>query len=380
MLRLNSLLLRNFRNYRECSLNFHPKLNIICGDNAQGKTNLLEAIAYLSLGSSFREQSEEKIKRWGEDFFFLRAELQDKNGAHSLSAGYQRRQRFWKKDELPCKKISEIAGFLHTVVFQPEDLELVKKGPEVRRYFLDREMIQLFRGYHVYLNNYKKALLQRNNFLKQLDFMAGSSVDDELAVWEEQLALNGAVIIRNRRKILQELGEISREIHASLTDNKETLRLQYVSPYNKIDEAAENASEQDLAEILRQAYAEGRTEDKRRRMTLLGPHRDDFRIYINETDGRYFGSQGQQRTAALALKLSEIELVHQVGGYYPLLLLDDVFSELDAGRRRALLRLMLNKAQIFITSTDVGEDLQTLQKTDYNLYNVKDGTIIQLHL
>ncbi len=373
MLRLNSILLRNFRNYHECRLHFHPKLNIICGDNAQGKTNLLEAIAYLSLGSSFREQNEEKIKRWEEDFFFLKAELCDRNGSHTLSAGYQRRQRFWKKDEVPCKKISEIAGFLHTVVFQPEDLELVKKGPEVRRHFLDREMIQLYRGYHLYLNNYKKALLQRNNFLKQLDFKVSTeAADTELAVWDEQLARNGAVIIKMRRQMLGHLNEISREIHGKLTGGKEELRLEYSSPFAEL---AEDASEEAYAEALLAAYAAGREEEKRRRLTLVGPHRDDFRIFINGVDGRHYGSQGQQRTAALALKLSEIELVQQVAGYYPLLLLDDVFSELDANRRRALLRLMLNKAQIFITSTDVGDDLPVLQPSDYYKFEVSAGKV-----
>ncbi len=370
MLRLNSLLLRNFRNYRECGLEFHPRLNIICGDNAQGKTNLLEAVAYLSLGSSFREQNEDKLKRWEAEFFFLRAELTAKDGEHSLAAGYQQRRRFWKKDGQPCRKISEIAGLLHTVVFQPEDLELVKKGPEVRRFFLDREMIQLYRGYHLYLSNYKKALLQRNNFLKQLDI--GKKADDELAVWEEQLAQNGAVIVKMRWELLQRLDEISRQIHGELSGGAEELRLQYISPFGELA-ADEAADEKRLAERLRQAYAAGREEDIRRRLTLLGPHRDDFRLYINGVDGRYYGSQGQQRTAALALKLSEVELVRQVAGYYPLLLLDDVFSELDAARRQALLRLMLHKAQIFITATEVGAELRGLNGADYYMFRVQSG-------
>ena len=370
MLRLNSLLLRNFRNYGEEQLNFHSKLNIIFGDNAQGKTNLLEAIAYLSLGSSFREQSEDKIKNRQAEFFYLKAELTAADGAHSLSAGYQRRQRFWKKDEQPCRKISEVAGLLHTVVFQPVDLELVKKGPEVRRHFLDREMIQLFLGYHLYLANYKRALLQRNNFLKQADLSAAGGADEQLAVWEEQLAQNGAVIICQRRKIIRRLAEISRQIHSDLTDGREELSLKYVTVV-----ADENADEKETAAALRQAYEYGREEDKKRRLTLIGPHRDDFRIFINDMDGRAFASQGQQRTAALALKLSEIELVWQLSGYYPLLLLDDVFSELDANRRRALLRLMLNKAQIFITSTEIGDDLRALSAQDYFLFKVEDGRV-----
>lgn len=375
MLCLQNLLLRNFRNYTEQELNFHPMLNIICGDNAQGKTNMLEAIAYLSLGSSFREQSDEKIKRRDEEFFFLRAELSAKDGEHSLSAGYQQHKRYWKKDDVPCKKISEVAGLLHTVVFQPEDLELVKKGPEVRRHFLDREMIQLYRGFHQYLANYKKALQQRNMFLKQMDFST-QNADEQLAIWEEQLAQSGAVIIAERRKIISRLDKISRQIHAKLTSEAENLRLQYICGAGDIVNDEDSTAQ--IAEKLKKVYAMGRDEDKRRRLTFLGPHRDDFRIFINENDARYFGSQGQQRTAALALKLSEVELVWQESGYYPLLLLDDVFSELDAGRRRALLGLMLNKAQIFITATEVGGDLGAIKKTDYFLFQVVGGRITKI--
>lgn len=377
MLYLQSLLLRNFRNYREESLEFHPKLNIITGDNAQGKTNLLEAIAYLSLASSFREQNEEKMKLRDADFFFLQAMLHKQNADHTLSAGYQRRQKFWKKDGQPCKKISEIAGFLHTVVFTPDDLELVKKSPDIRRMFLDREMIQLFQGYHIYLSNYKKALLQRNNLLKSIDYIPAAQADAQLEVWEQQLADNGAVIMLRRCEILRRLNIISGRIHSELTDGGETLRLQYLSSFGQpaSELASRKADPQELAGLLLKAYQSGRAEDKRRRLTLLGPHRDDFAIFINDIEARYFGSQGQQRTAALSLKLSEVELAREIAGYYPLLLLDDVFSELDSRRRRALLKIMLNKAQVFITSTEVSDDLSFLERGSYGLYQVKAGKV-----
>lgn len=406
MLCLQSLLLRNFRNYQEERVDFHPRLNIIIGDNAQGKTNLLEAIAYLSLASSFREQNEEKMKLHDADFFFLRAALSRQNMEHTLSAGYQKRQKFWKKDGQPCKKVSEIAGFLHTVVFTPDDLELVKKSPDIRRLFLDREMIQLYQGYHLYLTNYKKALIQRNNLLKVIDYIPQSQSDIQLAVWEQQLADNGAVIILRRCEILRRLNEISGRIHSELTDGGETLRLKYISSFenklneNKLDEnksgenkLEENKSENnlsssynktfsrnaaELSQKLQKAYAENRAEDKRRHVTLLGPHRDDFAIYINDIEARYFGSQGQQRTAALSLKLSEVELAGEIVGHYPLLLLDDVFSELDAHRRRALLGLMLDKAQVFITATEVGDDLSFLTGGSYGLYEVSSGKVKRL--
>ena len=371
---MNSLLLRNFRNYVECSLQFHPKLNVIIGNNAQGKTNLLEAISYLSLGSSFRSQPNDKIKRWDSDFFFLRANYQNQLGSHSLSVGFQRRERIWKKDEQPCSRLSEIVGQLHTVVFSPEDLKLVQSGPDKRRAFLDREMVQLLRGYHIYLNNYKRALMQRNNLLKQMppDLLFSSAGDEQLAIWEEQLAVNGAEIVRRRSFTLQALNEICQELHSRLTGSQEHLHLVYSSTWA---EQAGKLEAEELADLLRQSYAQGRREDKQRRLTLLGPHRDDFAIYINEVDGRTFGSQGQQRTAALALKLSELELVHKLSGYYPLLLLDDVFSEFDSNRRQALLSLMLNKAQIFITCTEIANDLQKLNPADYQLFKVQAGCI-----
>lgn len=355
-------------------MQFHPKLNVIIGDNAQGKTNLLEAISYLSLGSSFRGQPNDKIMRWESDFFFLRASYQNKLGPHSLSVGFQKRERVWKKDGQTCRRLSEIVGQLHTVVFSPEDLKLVQSGPDKRRVFLDREMVQLLPGYHIYLNNYKKALIQRNNLLKQMppDLLFSQAADEQLAIWEEQLAANGAEIVRRRSLTLQALNEICHELHAELTDGRERLRLAYSSAWA---EQAGGLQTGELAELLRQSYARGRRDDKQRRLTLQGPHRDDFAIYINEVDGRTFGSQGQQRTAALALKLSELELVHKLSGYYPLLLLDDVFSELDSNRRQALLGLMLNKAQIFITCTEVANDLQRLQEVDYQLFKVQAGCI-----
>ena len=188
ILRLNSLIMRNFRNYKEAEVSFNPRLNLILGDNAQGKTNLLEAIAYLSLGSSFREQGDDKLRRQGEDFFFLRANYSNKSGSHLLSVGSQsvkaaHNRRLWKRDENPCRKVSEIAGLLHTVVFTPEDLQLVKSSPEVRRKFLDREMVQLYSGYYLYLNNYRRALQQRNNLLKQIDYSASVQADEQLAAW-----------------------------------------------------------------------------------------------------------------------------------------------------------------------------------------------------
>lgn len=371
---LKSMVLRNFRNYKEQQINWHSKINIIYGKNAQGKTNLLEAIAYLSLGKSFREQTEEKMKMWNNDFFFLGAEIEKNGKEHSLSAGYNNRKKFWKKDNNHCKNISEIIGFLHTVVFTPEDLELVKKGPEVRRFFLDREMVQMFGGYHLYLNNYKKALLQRNNLLKQMQYNS-SLTDDMLAIWEDQLAENGAFIIMKRYQILEKLNVIAKEIHSILSDGGEDLKLVYDCGGGKIDFSSLSTLG-DLRKQLLLNFEAKREDDKRRGVTTIGPHRDDFKIFINDIDARNFGSQGQQRTAALAIKLSEVELVYEIAGYYPLLLLDDVLSELDYYRRKALISMMLNKAQIFISTTDINNELANIDKKDYEKFEIEGGKIL----
>lgn len=380
-MRLKKILLRQFRNYEECRLEWHPDINIIYGKNAQGKTNLLEAISYLSAGTSFREQSEQKLENWHSDFFYLEAELERAGYDHIISAGYQQRKKLWKKDGAVCKRMSQVVGFLHTVVFTPDDLEIVKKGPEQRRHFLDMEMVQIFGGYHHDLNTYKKALIQRNNLLKQIEFQGIHSFEEQdllLRPWEEQLAAAGAVITLKRLSIISRLNEIAGKIHSCLSDGAENLSLIYEpSALLPADykEKIQAESEKSVAEELLRMYCAARPDDLRRGFSTVGPHRDDFRIAINNVDARIYGSQGQQRTAALSIKLSELELVRELNGYYPILLLDDVLSELDKNRRAALLRMALNKSQIFITSTDIDQELLDLAQGSFNKYHIKDGVV-----
>ena len=372
-MKINSLLVRQFRNYEECRLDWHPDINLIYGKNAQGKTNLLEAISYLSTGSSFREQSEQKLENWDSDFFYLEAELERNGETNTLSAGYQQKKKLWKKNGVNCRKISEIVGFMHTVVFTPDDLEIVKKGPENRRHFLDREMLQIFGGYHLDLSNYKKALLQRNNLLKQIEFERIYNKEEQdilLAPWEQQMAAAGAVIVLKRNAIIKRLNEIAAEIHGFLSGGEEKLELTYESPLPFLEETEDT---KETANQLEQLFYDCRSDDLRRGFTSAGPHRDDFKIAINGVDARVYGSQGQQRTAALSVKLSEIELVHEVNGYYPILLLDDVLSELDKNRRSALLKAALNKSQIFITATDLDNELLTMTAGSCNKYHIVGG-------
>ncbi len=386
-MRLKKILLRQFRNYEECRLEWHSDINIIYGKNAQGKTNLLEAISYLSAGASFREQSEQKLENWNSDFFYLEAELERAGDDHIISAGYQQRKKLWKKDGAVCKKMSQVVGFLHTVVFTPDDLEIVKKGPEQRRHFLNLEMVQIFGGYHRDLNTYKKALAQRNNLLKQIEFQGIRSFEEQdllLRPWEEQLAAAGAVITIKRLSIINRLNEIAGKIHRRLSCGAEQLELTY-EPSTPLPMNIENQSEaadyeKAVANKLLEMYCDARPDDLRRGFSTVGPHRDDFRIAINDVDARIYGSQGQQRTAALSIKLSELELVRELNGYYPILLLDDVLSELDKNRRAALLRMALNKSQIFITSTDIDQELLDLAQGSFNKYHIKDGNVTVDHI
>ncbi len=375
-MKLNSLTIRCFRNYEDCEFFWHPEINIIYGKNAQGKTNLLEAVSYLSTASSFRGQNEEKLENWGSDFFFLEAELERDGQNETVSAGYSQRKKLWKKNGVVCKKISDIVGFLHTVVFTPEDLEIVKKGPDLRRLFLDREMLQMFSGYSSYLNSYKKALMQRNNLLKQIEFERINSETERdllLLPWEESLSQSGAVIVQKRAAVVDRLNIIAAEIHDFLSGGEEKLALQYETTLPFVDEYSDL---RDLAEQLKASYAASRNEDLRRGFTTTGPHRDDFKISINGVDARHFGSQGQQKTAALSIKLSEIELVKEINGYYPIVLLDDVLSELDKNRRAALLKMAFGKSQIFITTTDIDQQLLGLNDNACNKYHIVNGNLV----
>ena len=376
-MRIDSLKLQNFRNYKDILLTFHPHLNIIYGDNAQGKTNLLEAMAYLSLGNSFRQQKEENLLAWDSEYFYLEAELNIQNEPHIVSMGYGKKRRLWRKNGVVCSKKSDIAGFIHTVVFVPDDLLLVKKGPELRRLFLDREMVQLIPGFYNYLNDYRKALVQRNNLLKQMTYDRNFTELALLEVWEDRLAEIASEIIVKRAQTIEKIFPIAANIHSILSSGEEKLIVGYDCSVPLPDRFAqiENEEAKKIAKTaLLTAYSTKRSQEMSRGMTLYGPHRDDLFISVNDVNLRNFGSQGQQRTAALALKLSEVELVYSIKNDYPVLLLDDVLSELDSSRREALAALIFNKAQIFITTTDKDSPIGN---KDGKYFHIKNGNVVE---
>ena len=336
---IRSLDLYNFRNYKKESFVFDPGTNILYGDNAQGKTNALEALFVGCTTKSHKGSKEsELINKDGEEahirYISEKNERQTKVEIHLKKRG----TKGIAIDGLPIKKANEILGVCHVVFFSPEDLSIIKDGPEVRRRFIDIELCQLNKAYLYNINNYRKNLKQRNALLKQISDKP--NLKETLEIWNAGLVEAGKNIIKIRKQFISELNELMREKHSKLTGGKENINLRYVN----------NVSEESFEEKL--FFAQDR--DIYQGTTTVGPHRDDLAFLNGDEDIRKFGSQGQKRTAALSLKLSEIELVERMIGDKPVLLLDDVLSELDRNRQNFLLE-QIQGIQTIITCTGLEE-------------------------
>lgn len=353
---LRSLKLDNFRNYQAQELQWDQQINLLYGQNAQGKSNLLEAVCYLGLATSFRGAAEQELIRWGEDYFYISGQVvQDKGASLSLSAAANRRkQRRWRVDGQPKQRLSDVVGLLHTVIFAPEDILLVKAGPEGRRRFLNQQLSQLDQNYCRLLIAYNRALRQRNAYLKQWDLQAEEEKlarqREELLLWDQQLVELGAPVALRRERTVKRLAEIAFDLHRSLSGG-EKLELIYENSFLPRQEGEGLDLDQAKDAFRRELNRVARSEQQRG-ASLVGPHRDELTILIDGKPARSFGSQGQQRTAALSLKLAELELARELRGEYPVLLLDDVLSELDDSRRRAIMELAVGKTQTFISAVD----------------------------
>ncbi len=367
------LLLRNFRNYQEQTIEWHPHINLITGLNGQGKSNLIEACCYFSLASSYRDSSDGDLIRWQEPYFFLSSQVIGKDPFSSaempleMSVGYTREKRkLWKINGKALKKTSQVLGHFQTVIFSPEDLSLVKAGPAVRRKFLNRELLQLDGEFYPVYNAYRQSVEQRNKYLKQ----SYGQVDmDMLAVWDEEIARYGSVILLKRQQLIADIFPYAKKIHQMLSSGKEDMTVTYEAALYRQKELNDSVWQQlsvmkkenapidrklsFLQQQIKTALERNRREDFYKGTTGVGPHRDDVAIAINGISARQFGSQGQQRTAALALKLAEIDLFYAKSGQYPVLLLDDVASELDEKRCKELLELVGEKTQTLITDTKI---------------------------
>lgn len=334
---LRELYLKDFRNYEELLLTeLDARLNLIIGDNAQGKTNIVEAIYFLSCGRSFRQATEERLIRENADAAKLRAVYETASGRGKLEAAlFNGKNRSVRLNGVPVRRMSEVIGRLNTVIFAPEDMRTVKESPSLRRRLIDIEISKLFPSYYVALQRYSAALREKNRLLKE------PAPDAALIdVYNIQLAEQGSVIIEKREQFLKCIAAHAARFHSVLTDDAETLNLKY----------RPSADLGDIGNSLLERMTLNFNRECEQRTALIGPHREDFDIVINGRDARLMASQGQQRTAMISIKLACAEAANDFCEERPVLLLDDVFSELDKNRAERLMHLSEN-FQVFITST-----------------------------
>ena len=336
---IRSIELKNFRNYENLEISFDEGTNILFGDNAQGKTNILEAAYMSGTTKSHKGSRDREMIRFGEEEAHLKTVVVRGGREYQIDMHLKKnRAKGIAIDKIPIKKASELFGILNIVFFSPEDLNIIKNGPAERRRFLDSELCQLDRIYLADLTNYNKILAQRNKLLK--DMIYRPSLSDTLPVWDMQLIETGKKIIRRRKQFVDELREIVSDIHYRISGGKEELILK---------------TEPNIDDIFfEDELSRAKEKDKKLCQTSVGPHRDDLLFSIGDVDIRKYGSQGQQRTSALSLKLSEIELVRKSISDTPVLLLDDVLSELDSSRQNYLLN-NISDTQTIITCTGLDE-------------------------
>lgn len=357
---IKSLKLKNYRNYDLLNIEFDKATNIFYGDNAQGKTNILEAVYLSGTTKSHRGTKDRDLIKFDCEESHIETII-EKNGV-SFQIDMHLKKNSPKGiaiNRIPIRKAAELFGLMNFVFFSPEDLNIIKNGPSERRRFMDLELSQLDKVYLKDLASYNRIVNQRNKLLKDVYFQ--NDLIDTLDVWDMQLVMYGEKIIARRKKFIEEVNEIIADIHFKLTGGKERLRLSYESGCGAFS--------------LGEAIARNREKDIRTKSTSVGPHRDDICFYVGDIDIRRFGSQGQQRTAALSLKMAEIELVKLIIRDTPVLLLDDVLSELDKNRQNYLLD-SIHDIQTLITCTGVDEFVNHRFSIN-KIFHVQEGHVIK---
>lgn len=357
---IKSLELMNFRNYEFLDLKFSKGTNILYGDNAQGKTNVLEAIYLSATTKSHKGSKDRDIVNFHAEESHIRTYLEKEGIEYKVDMHLRKnKSKGIAVDGQKIKKAADLLGLLNVVFFSPEDLNIIKNGPAERRRFVDMELCQLDNFYIYNLNHYNKIINQRNKLLKDMYFHP--ELKETLNIWDSQLVSFGSKIIERRGIFVKQLNEIIYEIHKKLSGGKEELTIRY-EPNVEIDR---------FEKMLKSSQEK----DIHLKQTSVGPHRDDFSFMTGEIDIRRFGSQGQQRTAALSLKLSEIELVKKLTKDTPVLLLDDVLSELDSSRQNYLLN-SIGEIQTVITCTGLDEFVNNRFEID-KVFQVVDGTVLE---
>ncbi|MFA8439642.1 DNA replication/repair protein RecF [Pueribacillus sp. YX66] len=370
---LQSISLLNYRNYKYADVAFDPNVNLLIGENAQGKTNMMEAIHTLAMTKGHRTQKDKELIRWDEKYARIEGTVEKNSGIITLEITISEFGKKAKLNSLEQRKLSNYIGALNIVMFAPEDLNIVKGNPSIRRRFLDMEIGQIQPVYIHDLSQYQKILQQRNALLKDLQRMRNQEQLIMLDILTESLTDLAAKVVKRRLSFLTKLQNWAETIHHNISHGEEELQLNYLPSVD----VSEQATLSKIVEAYENKFAKIKDREIDRGMTLAGPHRDDVLFFVNGKDVQTFGSQGQQRTTALAVKLAEIELIKEEVGEYPILLLDDVLSELDEHRQSHLLNTIQGKVQTFVTTTSVdGIHHETLQKA--TRYHVSKGEIMKL--
>lgn len=360
---IEKIKLENFRNYHEVEVIFDKKVNVIAGNNAQGKTNLLESIYVSSLGRSFRTTKDKEMIRFQQPYSRIMASYLSEGQEKKVTVAFsQEGKKEIKINNIKVDKMVEMLNHFYVVVFSPDDLKIVKEEPEKRRNFIDRELCKMRISYLNNLTQYKKILIQRNAYLK-----SENKDKQAMQVWDEALSQYGGKVMIQRKQFIGEINAISREIHDKITQGQEKLEIGYLPnvPYEDDLDA--------MTERIRNKLEKTYPKDLYLGSTGHGPHKDDVMIKIDGVQARQYGSQGQQRTAALSMKLAEIHLIEKEKGEKPILLLDDVLSELDQERQKYLIST-LSESQLFITTAELNGPLEEALP-DGNVYLVADGKI-----
>ena len=350
---IKEIKLENFRNYNYEKIELNEKTNIIFGDNAQGKTNILEAIFFASLGKSFRTNKEKELIKEKEQIAKVQIRFVKNNRDQNIKVEIDDKKRFFIND-IPIKKLSELVGNINVVLFTPEDIEILRNEPARRRKFLNIMISQLRPKYIHIMAEYNRTLEQRNNYLKQIKYENKSK--GNLEIWDEQLVNLGLKIYEYRKEFIDKINNRIKQIHLKTTENRENIEIKYKSNINENDYIEKLKQNQDL--------------DIQKGYTSVGIHRDDFEIFINEKNISIYGSQGQQRSSIISLKLAEAEVVYEEIEEYPVILLDDFMSELDKKRVSGFIKNIKNN-QVLITCTDKIR----LDNMVYNLYEVRNAKI-----
>lgn len=348
---IKSLVLKDYRSYKDKTFKFNENLNILVGKNAQGKTNIVEAIFFAVIGKSFKTSKEKEVINWDSDKGYIKAEFGKKYRDIEIELFFDSsHKKSIKIDGIGIKKIGELMGCVNAIFFSPDELKLIKESPDERRRFMNIDISQTNKRYFYLIGRYEKVLANRNKLLKSTKDI--EVVKETIDIWDRALSDLAEKIYLERKKFIEELSPYAKLAHEYISSGKETIEIKYCSSFTD-----------DYANKMMKALQRNLEKDFKLGYTTVGVHRDDLDIFLNSVEVKNYGSQGQQRTVALSLKLAELEIVKNRVGEYPILLLDDVFSELDKDRRKKLLKFT-SKAQTIITCTDFDE------KIDANIINI----------